>query len=48
MNEPDDYGIPELEGKVEAEADFSLVDVLEKEDWRGRIRVTYEYDFGDS
>jgi Plasmid pRiA4b ORF-3-like protein len=29
------------------EADWTLADVYEKPEWKGKVRVTYEYDMGD-
>ena len=32
----------------ESDAAYSLADVFEKKEWRGKTMVTYEYDMGDS
>ncbi|KAL9034377.1 MAG: hypothetical protein Q9214_007070 [Letrouitia sp. 1 TL-2023] len=39
-----DYG-PDL--KMQEETLFKLSDVLEKEEWKGKVSITYEYDMGD-
>ncbi|KAI4159892.1 MAG: hypothetical protein LQ342_006220 [Letrouitia transgressa] len=36
-----------LDLKPEEETLFKLSDVLEKEEWKGKVSITYEYDMGD-
>lgn len=45
--DPEKFGMG-IEPEPEEEGKYSLADVFEKEEWKGKIEMTYEYDMGDS
>lgn len=44
----EDSALSGLDVEVKEEAKYSLADILDKAEYKGRTRLTYEYDMGDS